>query len=191
MSMFVQAKTYYLCGVALRSVSNLVKKSKNKCNLAALSNFTVDGKVAAMHGLPTRHVTMKTRGGLTYACKRYYEVFSKMEDRFFCTVRFCVQKHMHMHMRPHPHSHLTTWPRWRFPRLTPHIYLFICNKSTCTCTCAHTFICLFAKAHAHAHAPSPSLTLDHLAALARPSPSPLTFICLFAKAHAHAHAPTP
>lgn len=42
--------------------------------------------VQAKEGLPTRHVTAKTGGGLTYASKRYYEVFSRIEDRFFCTV---------------------------------------------------------------------------------------------------------
>ena len=31
-------------------------------------------------------MTAKTGGGLTYASKRYYEVFSRIEDRFFCTV---------------------------------------------------------------------------------------------------------
>ena len=93
---FLQAKTYYLCGVVLRTVHNLIKrqigqkrsvqKSKMEKKLAALSHFTVDHKAAAKQGLPTRHVTMKTGGGLTYASQLYYEVFSKMEDRFFCTV---------------------------------------------------------------------------------------------------------
>ena len=39
-----------------------------------------------------------TGGGLTYASKRYYEVFSRMEDRFFCTVvmrqNFCVDSNI-------------------------------------------------------------------------------------------------
>ena len=40
----------------------------------------------AKAGMPTRHVVMKTGGGLTYASTKYYNVFSSMEDRFFCTV---------------------------------------------------------------------------------------------------------
>lgn len=40
------AKTYYLCGVVLISVRNLVKKRKNAKYLEALSHFTVDGDAA-------------------------------------------------------------------------------------------------------------------------------------------------
>jgi len=65
------------------SVRNLVKKKKNKDYLTALSHFTVEHSIAAKAGLPTRHVTAKTGGGLTYASQRYYEVFSHIEDRFF------------------------------------------------------------------------------------------------------------
>ena len=80
-------KTYYLCGVVLCSVTKLVKSKKNKEYLKALDYFESTPEVAAKaSSLPTRHCNLKTGGGLRYASKRYYEVFTKMEDHFFCTV---------------------------------------------------------------------------------------------------------
>ena len=40
------AKSYYLCGVVILAVRNLVKKKKNADYLAALSHFTIDRDVA-------------------------------------------------------------------------------------------------------------------------------------------------
>ena len=40
------AKTYYLCGVVLISVRNLVKRRKNTECLKALEHFTVDADIA-------------------------------------------------------------------------------------------------------------------------------------------------
>ena len=37
-------------------------------------------------GLPTRHVTLRTGGGLLFSSPQFYGVMSKMEDYFFCTV---------------------------------------------------------------------------------------------------------
>ena len=86
------AKTYYLGGCVYHSVEDIIKrrKGKNQDNadrqLLCLRGFCVDADTAAQHGLPTRHVCMKTGGGLVYASKAYYQVFSKMEDFFYCTV---------------------------------------------------------------------------------------------------------
>ena len=83
------AKTYYLCGCVYHSVEEIVKRRKDKNadrQLLCLRGFCVDVDTAAQHGLPTRHVCMKTGGGLVYASKAYYQVFSKMEDFFYCTV---------------------------------------------------------------------------------------------------------
>ena len=79
-----KAKTYYLCGVVLNSINNLVKKKKNGDYLTALHHFEVAAEVAATDGLPTRHITLHTGGGLRFASKSYYQVFEIFEDRFFC-----------------------------------------------------------------------------------------------------------
>ena len=81
------AKTYYLCGCVLHSVRGVLSRGKKrKLLLPFLNGFTVDASAAAQLGLPTRHVTMRTGGGLSFASKAYYLWFSKLEDRFFCTV---------------------------------------------------------------------------------------------------------
>ena len=54
--------------------------------LKALGNLTVSMLQAAKDGLPTRHVTMKSRGGLMFASADYYQLMCKIEDRFYCTV---------------------------------------------------------------------------------------------------------
>lgn len=46
----------------------------------------VDSISAQKAGLPTRHVTLKTGGGLLFVSKEFYSVMSKMEEQFFCTV---------------------------------------------------------------------------------------------------------
>ena len=79
----MQAKTYYLCGVVLQSINNLVKKKKNADYLNALQFFEVAVEAATKDGLPTRHVTLHTGGGLRFASKSYYQVFKIFEDRFF------------------------------------------------------------------------------------------------------------
>ena len=86
------AKTYYICGCVWRSLHTL---AKHKCNAKALINaldgMTVDGTTAAKLGLPTRHVTMKNRGGLVFASSAYYKLMNKIENRFYSTVCFaCV-----------------------------------------------------------------------------------------------------
>lgn len=80
----MQAKTYYICGVVLHSVRNQAanKKMKKKL-LSALDNLSVDGLSAAKSGLPTRHVTLKSRGGLLFASGPFYQLMSQVEDRFY------------------------------------------------------------------------------------------------------------
>ena len=93
------AKTYYICGVVLKSLMNAVTSKtsdlpsgvdplsiKSKKMLAALKSLTVSTKVAAKLGLPTRHVTIKNRGGLLFASQAYYELMSKIEDMFYSTI---------------------------------------------------------------------------------------------------------
>ena len=83
------AKTYYLCGCVYHSVHNIVERRKGKDTdrqLLCLETLCVDSDTAAKQGLPTRHVTLKTGGGLVFASKGFYEVFSQMEDFFYCTV---------------------------------------------------------------------------------------------------------
>ena len=82
----MQAKTYYLCGCVYRSIKDIIARRKNKDQLRFLDPFVVDSGTAARCGLPTRHVTMRTGGGLVFASAEYYKVFCKMEDYFFCTV---------------------------------------------------------------------------------------------------------
>ena len=81
------AKTYYICGCVLRSLQTQVKRKKNQKELtASLDALIVDSKVAAKLGLPTRHVTIKNRGGLQFASKEYYDLMCKIEMRFYSTV---------------------------------------------------------------------------------------------------------
>ena len=80
------AKTYYLCGCVYNSIHKIIARRKCKDQLRWLESFVVDSAVAAKFGLPTRHVTMRTGGGLVFASPKYYKVFSKMEDYFYCTV---------------------------------------------------------------------------------------------------------
>ena len=80
------AKTYYICGCVLRSLRTQVKrKSKSQELLTSLDALTVDSKVAAKLGLPTRHVTIRNRGGLQFASKEYYDLMCKIEMRFYST----------------------------------------------------------------------------------------------------------
>ena len=81
------AKTYYICGCVLRTLRTQVKdKPQTKELLVALNSLTVEAKVAAKLGLPTRHVTLKNRGGLLFASKGYYELMCKIEMRFYSTI---------------------------------------------------------------------------------------------------------
>ena len=83
------AKTYYICGCVLKSVKTECKHKPNaKSLLQALSNLTVDMLTASKLGLPTRHVTLKSRGGLMFASTRYYQLMCKIEDKFYSTVCF-------------------------------------------------------------------------------------------------------
>ena len=83
------AKTYYICGVALASLITLCKRKPSQQSeklLASVNALTVEPKIAAKLGLPTRHVTIKNRGGLLFASKQYYELMCKIEMRFYSTV---------------------------------------------------------------------------------------------------------
>lgn len=81
------AKTYYICGCVLRSLRTQVKrKTKKQELLASLDALTVDSKVAAKLGLPTRHVAIRNRGGLQFASKEYYNLMCKIEMRFYSTL---------------------------------------------------------------------------------------------------------
>ena len=93
------AKTYYLCGYVLHSVRNELSRGKqSKILLPFLKNFIVDARDAVKLDLPTRHVTMRTGGGLSFGSHAYYIWFVKVEDRFFCTVRFnTAHAWMHVH----------------------------------------------------------------------------------------------
>ena len=62
----------------------MVKSKKKQDYLSALKHFQVTSEQASKDGLPTRHVTLCTGGGLRFASKRYYQVFEEVEDRFFC-----------------------------------------------------------------------------------------------------------
>ena len=81
------SKTYYICGVVARSMET---RAKNKANckqfLSALDNLKISADAAAKHGLPTRHVTLRNRGGLIFASANYYLLMCKVEDRFYSTV---------------------------------------------------------------------------------------------------------
>jgi len=80
-------KTYYVCGCVLHSVKNILRRRKDaEVWLRCFEHFTVDITTAAKDALPTRHVTLKTGGGLLFVSKACYEVMSKMENYFFCTV---------------------------------------------------------------------------------------------------------
>ena len=62
-------------------------RAKDKETLiSALDNMTISASAAAARGLPTRHVTIKNRGGLVFASVGYYELMCKIEDRFYSTV---------------------------------------------------------------------------------------------------------
>ena len=88
------AKTYFLGGVVKHSVERIIMRRQVKNvdrQVKCVRGFCVSADTAAKHGLPTRHVVMKTGGGLVYPSKEYYEIFSKMEDYFYCTVNInCV-----------------------------------------------------------------------------------------------------
>lgn len=83
------AKTYYICGVCLASLitqSKLKPEQQAKELLSSLHALTVKAAIATKLGLPTRHVAAKNRGGLLFASKKYYELMSKIEMRFYSTV---------------------------------------------------------------------------------------------------------
>jgi hypothetical protein len=46
----------------------------------------VDMHTATKWCLPTRHVTIKSRGGLLFVCKEFYHLIAKVEDHFYDTV---------------------------------------------------------------------------------------------------------
>ena len=82
-----QAKTYYISGVLLRHVKNQIMRRKDAdVWLRHFNDMHVDSISAQKLGLPTRHVTLKTGGGLLFASPSFYDVVNKMEDHFFCTV---------------------------------------------------------------------------------------------------------
>ena len=69
----------------------------------------MDARDAVKLDLPTRHVTMRTGGGLSFASHAYYNWFVKVEDRFFCTVRFnAAHALMHVHLLIIHETHDTT-----------------------------------------------------------------------------------
>ena len=83
------AKTYYICGCVLRTLMTQAKhkpKHQSKELLSSLEALTVKPNIAAKLGLPTRHVTIKNRGGLLFASKQYYELMNKIEMRFYSTI---------------------------------------------------------------------------------------------------------
>ena len=81
------AKTYYICGCVWASMLTRAKTKPNaKALIAAMDNMTMSSTAAAKIGLPTRHVTLKNRGGLVFASVEYYQLMCKIEDRFYSTV---------------------------------------------------------------------------------------------------------
>ena len=56
---------------------------KNGGYLDALKHFEVTATEATESGLPTRHVTLCTGGGLRFPSQKYFDVFEMVEDRFF------------------------------------------------------------------------------------------------------------
>ena len=82
------AKTYYICGCVHHSLQQAArsKPAESAELFLALDNLKVDMLTAAKEGLPTRHVTLKSRGGLIFASKGYYQLMCKVEDRFYTTV---------------------------------------------------------------------------------------------------------
>ena len=81
------AKTYYICGVILNFLITLAKRKPNaKELLSALDRLSVDMLTAAKQGLPCRHVTIRSRGGLLFASRQYFELMNKIEDHFYSTV---------------------------------------------------------------------------------------------------------
>ena len=83
------AKSYYICGVCLANLITLSKlkpELQAKLLLASVNALTVKAAIAAKLGLPTRHVAAKNRGGLLFACKKFYELMCKIEMRFYSTV---------------------------------------------------------------------------------------------------------
>ena len=78
------AKTYYVCGCVWRSLHTRAKGKK--ALLSALDGMTISAAAAAAKGLPTRHVTIKNRGGLVFASVEYYQLMCKIEDCFYSTV---------------------------------------------------------------------------------------------------------
>lgn len=84
----MQAKTYYISGVVLLSLRRgAATRKETKKMLSELDCLSVDMRTAAKDSLPTRHVTVKSRGGLLFACKEFYHLIAKVEDRFYDTVR--------------------------------------------------------------------------------------------------------
>ena len=65
------------------------RKPDAKVLLQTLDNLCIDMFTAAKQNLPTRHVTLKSRGGLIFASKEYYELMEQIEDRFYSTVCCC------------------------------------------------------------------------------------------------------
>ena len=87
----MQAKTYYISGVVLRSLRRQAATRKETKKLVAeLDTLSVDMRTAVKYCLPTRHVTLKSRGGLLFASKEFYHLIAKVEDRFYGTVRLCL-----------------------------------------------------------------------------------------------------
>jgi hypothetical protein len=88
----LQAKTHYICGCVLSTLVTESKRKpeKSKILLHNIDRLKVDMMTAAKLRLPTRHVTLKSRGGLIFASKNFYELMCKVEDRFYSTVS-CVR----------------------------------------------------------------------------------------------------
>ena len=85
----MQAKTYYISGVVLLSLRReAARRKETKTMVAELDNLSVGMRTAVKECLPTRHVTLKSRGGLLFVCTEFYHVIAKVEDRFYDTVCF-------------------------------------------------------------------------------------------------------
>lgn len=85
------AKTYYICGCVLNSMETRARQKPNaSALLASLDNMTITATAASKSDLPTRHVTLRNRGGLKFASVDFYELMCKIEDRFYSTVGVCV-----------------------------------------------------------------------------------------------------
>ena len=113
-------KTYYLCGCVYHSIQQIVQRRNVKKvdvdrQLVCLRGFCVNADTAAKQNLPTRHVCMKTGDGLVYASKSYYQVFSKMEDFFYCTVSYSYTASCMPHTSPSHTPQVTMRTNFAFP----------------------------------------------------------------------------